>query len=57
MLTDDFALLHMAGLLAMLGALTYAVGDVFLLAGQARLADYPRLQPHAKLLLDMVIMR
>ena len=38
------------GLLAALGALIYAVGDVLLLAGRANIADYPRLQPHAKLL-------
>ncbi|HEX9386954.1 MAG TPA: DUF6796 family protein [Anaerolineales bacterium] len=38
------------GLLGMLGAIIYAIGDVFLLAGKARLEDYPKLQPYAKLL-------
>lgn len=38
------------GLLAMLGSILYATGDVLLLAAKARLADYPNLQPHAKLL-------
>jgi len=52
MLTDNVTFLRLAGLLAIAGALAYAVGDVFLLAGQANLADYPRLQPHAKLLSD-----
>ncbi len=39
-----------AGLLAVLGAFIYAIGDVLLLAGKANIADYPMLQPHAKLL-------
>lgn len=39
-----------AGLLAMLGACIYAVGDVLLLAGRAELARHPNLQPHARLL-------
>jgi hypothetical protein len=38
------------GLIAMLGAAVYAIGDVLLLAARANLADYPNLQPHAKLL-------
>ncbi len=38
------------GWLAALGAIMYAVGDVLLLAGKANLADFPRLQPHVKLL-------
>lgn len=38
------------GLIAMLGAALYAFGDVLLLAAKANLADYPNLQPHAKLL-------
>jgi Family of unknown function (DUF6796) len=38
------------GLLGMLGAILYAVGDVFLLAAKAQLENYPRLQPYAKLL-------
>lgn len=40
------------GLLAILGTLAYAVGDVFLLASKADLANYPKLQPYAKLLSD-----
>lgn len=47
---DIIALIHISGLLAILGALIYAVGDVLLLASEANLADYPNLQPHAKLL-------
>ena len=42
--------LRIAGLLALIGALLYAIGDVLLLAGKASLANYPRLQPFAKLL-------
>lgn len=38
------------GLLGILGAVLYAIGDVFLLAGKARLEDYPKLQPYAKIL-------
>lgn len=44
--------LRIAGLLALAGAFSYAVGDVLLLAGKARLDDYPKLQPFAKLLSD-----
>ena len=47
---DITTVLRTSGLLAMLGALIYAVGDVLLLASKASLADYPNLQPHAKLL-------
>lgn len=43
---------HLTGLLAILGAALYAVGDVLLLAGKASLKDYPKLQPFAKLLSD-----
>lgn len=43
-------LIQTTGLLAMLGALVYAIGDVLMLAVKANLADYPNLQPHAKLL-------
>ena len=39
-----------AGLLALLGALLYAIGDVLLLAGRAALENYPRLKPFARLL-------
>jgi hypothetical protein len=44
--------LHLTGLLAILGATLYAVGDVLLLAGKASLTDYPKLQSFAKLLSD-----
>jgi hypothetical protein len=47
-----FTLVNVAGLLGILGALIYAVGDVLLLAVKANLADYPNLQPHQKLLSD-----
>ncbi|MGQ0601634.1 MAG: DUF6796 family protein, partial [Anaerolineales bacterium] len=43
-------LIQTTGLLAMLGAVIYAIGDVLMLATKANLADYPNLQPHAKLL-------
>lgn len=42
--------LRIAGLLALTGALLYAVGDVLLLAGRASLQEYPKLQPFATLL-------
>lgn len=38
------------GLLGILGAVIYAIGDVFLLAGKARLEDYPKLLSYAKIL-------
>ena len=44
--------LRIGGLLAILGALLYAIGDVLLLAGKVSLEDYPRLKPYAKLLSD-----
>lgn len=44
--------LHFTGLLALLGALLYAVGDVLLLASKVSLDDYPRLKPFARLLSD-----
>lgn len=44
--------LRMTGLLAMAGALLYAVGDVLLLASKASLEQYPRLKPFRKLLSD-----
>ncbi|RPI94620.1 MAG: hypothetical protein EHM40_05960 [Chloroflexi bacterium] len=44
--------LHITGLLALLGALLYAIGDVLLLAGKASLDDYPKLKPFGKLLSD-----
>jgi len=39
-----------SGLLAILGSLVYAIGDVLLLAGKATLDDYPRLKGYARLL-------
>lgn len=40
------------GLLAIIGALLYAIGDVLLLASKVNLDDYPRLKPFTKLLSD-----
>jgi hypothetical protein len=44
--------IQITGLLAILGAIIYAVGDVLLLAGKVSLDDYPKLKPFAKLLSD-----
>src|SRR4249919_2691793 len=44
--------LRLTGVLALVGTLTYAVGDVLLLASKASLDSYPRLRPFAKLLSD-----
>jgi uncharacterized protein DUF6796 len=44
--------LRIAGLLALLGAFLYAIGDVLLLASKASLDNYPRLKPFATLLSD-----
>jgi hypothetical protein len=44
--------LRITGLLALLGALLYAIGDVLLLASKISLDHYPRLKPFAKLLSD-----
>jgi hypothetical protein len=44
--------LRITGLLALAGALLYAVGDVLLLASKVNLDHYPRLKPFAKLLSD-----
>ncbi|MEW6028413.1 MAG: DUF6796 family protein [Chloroflexota bacterium] len=44
--------LRIAGLISILGALLYAIGDVLLLAGKAKLDDFPRLKPYARLLSD-----
>jgi hypothetical protein len=44
--------LRVSGVLALLGAFLYAIGDVLLLAGKIKLDDYPRLKPFAKLLSD-----
>ena len=44
--------INITGLLALLGALLYAIGDMLLLASKASLDDYPKLKPFAKLLSD-----
>jgi hypothetical protein len=44
--------LRITGLLALLGAFLYAVGDVLLLASRVSFENYPRLKPFAKLLSD-----
>ena len=44
--------LRLTGVLALVGTLTYAVGDVLLLASKASLDSYPRLKPFTKLLSD-----
>ena len=44
--------LRITGLLAILGALLYAIGDVLLLASKVSLDQYPKLKPFAKLLPD-----
>jgi hypothetical protein len=43
---------RMTGLLALLGAFLYAIGDVLLLASKASIENYPRLKPFVKLLSD-----
>jgi hypothetical protein len=48
----EFTALKIAGILALLGAFLYAIGDVLLLAGKVNLDDYPKLKPFAKLLSD-----
>jgi hypothetical protein len=53
MIVESLVTVQFAGLLAIVGALLYAVGDVLLLAVKVDLADYPRLQAHAKLLSGM----
>ena len=45
-------LLLITGLLGIMGALIYAIGDVLLLAGKVSLNDYPKLKPYQKLLSD-----
>lgn len=44
--------LRITGLLALLGAFLYAIGDILLLASKASFENYPRLKPFAKLLSD-----
>lgn len=47
-----FTSFRITGLLALLGALLYAAGDVLLLASKASLDQYPKLKPFARLLSD-----
>ena len=47
-----FTSLRITGLLALLGALLYAIGDVLLLSSKASPDQYPKLKPFAKLLSD-----
>ena len=42
--------IRITGFLGMLAAILYAIGDVLLLAGRARIEDYPKLKPYEKLL-------
>ena len=44
--------LRITGLLALLGAFLYAIGDVLLLASKISLDHYPRLKPYTRLLSD-----
>ena len=44
--------LRITGLLALLGAFLYAIGDILLLASKVSLDNYPKLKPFAKLLSD-----
>ena len=44
--------LRITGLLALMGALLYAIGDVLLLASKVSLDHYPKLKPFARLLSD-----
>lgn len=44
--------IRITGLLAILGAILYGIGDVLLLASKVSLDDYPKLKPYAKLLSD-----
>ena len=48
----ETTILRTTGLIALLGALLYAIGDVLLLASKVSLDDYPKLKPFAKLLSD-----
>lgn len=44
--------IQLTGILAIIGAFIYAVGDVLLLASKVNLDEYPKLKPFAKLLSD-----
>jgi hypothetical protein len=48
----ELTAIQITGLLAILGAVIYAVGDVLLLASEVNLDEYPKLKPFAKLLSD-----
>jgi len=48
----DYTTLKITGLLALLGAFIYAVGDVLLLASKVNLDEYPKLKSFTKLLSD-----
>lgn len=48
----ESTVIRLAGLIAMLGATLYAIGDVLLQAGKINLDDYPKRKPFAKLLSD-----
>ncbi|HCR72431.1 MAG TPA: hypothetical protein DIW23_13365 [Anaerolineae bacterium] len=45
-------LIQLTGILAIIGAFLYAIGDVLLLASKVNLDEYPKLKPFAKLLSD-----
>ncbi len=44
--------LQITGILAILGSVIYAIGDVLLLAGRINIDEYPKLKPFLKLLSD-----
>jgi len=48
----EFNHINTAGLIALLGAFLYAIGDVLLLASKVNIDEYPKLKPFAKLLSD-----
>jgi len=48
----EFNHINIAGLIALLGAFLYAIGDVLLLASRVNIDEYPKLKPFAKLLSD-----
>ncbi|HEU0293953.1 MAG TPA: DUF6796 family protein [Anaerolineales bacterium] len=48
----ETTILRTTGLIALVGAFLYAIGDVLLLAGKVSLDQYPKLKPFAKLLSD-----
>jgi len=48
----DYTALKITGILALVGAFLYAIGDVLLLASKVDLNEYPKLKPFAKLLSD-----